>query len=314
MNIYYDPTDGVLLAPDGNGGYTRVVQTNAQLDPSRLSLSEDGYLTLLDFEGNPHTMCNEEGVPISLLGPAGAPGITPQLKIENGYWKVSYGENWDVLGEAKGKDGITPLLKIDDDYWYVSYDEGTTWEKEGKATGEDGKDGVTPKLRIVDGYWEVSYDNEVTWEQLGRATGEDGKDMTLVTAFPDDAQEGDTLLWTGPSIVTDLVPCGYTKTGTVYVYCNSDGLPDTIKATQIAITYGVNYSDLSENLSALSMAHKKAILDLFRRKPRKYFENNMLKIDLSEGIPPIHNHPLKPIIFLYTSGSTLDPSDRLTEE
>ena len=45
MNIYYDPTDGVLMTPDGNGGYT-VVQTNAQLDPSRISLSKEGYLTL----------------------------------------------------------------------------------------------------------------------------------------------------------------------------------------------------------------------------------------------------------------------------
>jgi uncharacterized repeat protein (TIGR02543 family) len=41
-----------------------------------------------------------------------------------------------------GKDGITPQLKIEDGYWYVSYDNGTTWIQLGKATGEDGKDGV----------------------------------------------------------------------------------------------------------------------------------------------------------------------------
>lgn len=71
MNLFYDPTDGVLVAPNENGGYT-VVQTNAQLDPSRLSLSEEGYLTLFDFEGNPHTMCNKNGDPISLKGEPGA--------------------------------------------------------------------------------------------------------------------------------------------------------------------------------------------------------------------------------------------------
>ena len=42
---------------------------------------------------------------------------------------------------ANGKDGITPQLKIENDYWYVSYDNGATWVQLGKATGEDGKDG-----------------------------------------------------------------------------------------------------------------------------------------------------------------------------
>jgi len=40
-----------------------------------------------------------------------------------------------------GQDGITPQLKIENNYWYVSYDNGSTWEQLGKATGEDGKDG-----------------------------------------------------------------------------------------------------------------------------------------------------------------------------
>ena len=41
-----------------------------------------------------------------------------------------------------GKDGITPQLKIEDGYWYISYDNGATWIQLGKATGEDGKDGA----------------------------------------------------------------------------------------------------------------------------------------------------------------------------
>ena len=41
-----------------------------------------------------------------------------------------------------GKDGITPQLKIEEGYWYISYDNGATWTQLGKATGEDGKDGI----------------------------------------------------------------------------------------------------------------------------------------------------------------------------
>ena len=42
---------------------------------------------------------------------------------------------------ADGKDGITPQLKIEEGYWYISYDNGVTWIQLGKATGEDGQDG-----------------------------------------------------------------------------------------------------------------------------------------------------------------------------
>ena len=43
---------------------------------------------------------------------------------------------------ADGKDGVTPQLKIENGYWYVSYDNGATWTELGKAVGEDGKSGV----------------------------------------------------------------------------------------------------------------------------------------------------------------------------
>ena len=42
---------------------------------------------------------------------------------------------------TNGKDGITPQFKIENDYWFISYDNGDTWTQLGKATGEDGKDG-----------------------------------------------------------------------------------------------------------------------------------------------------------------------------
>ena len=42
----------------------------------------------------------------------------------------------------KGDTGVTPQLKIENDYWFVSYDDGKSWTQLGKATGEDGKDGL----------------------------------------------------------------------------------------------------------------------------------------------------------------------------
>ena len=41
------------------------------------------------------------------------------------------------------KDGVTPQLKIEDDMWYVSYDNGDSWHELGPATGEQGPQGET---------------------------------------------------------------------------------------------------------------------------------------------------------------------------
>ena len=59
-----------------------------------------------------------------------------------------------------GKDAITPQLKIVDGFWYISYDNGKSWTKLGKATGENGKDGQDGKdsngffksVTVKDGY------------------------------------------------------------------------------------------------------------------------------------------------------------------
>ena len=59
----------------------------------------------------------------------------------------------DGVNGADGKDGITPQLKIENDYWYISYDNGASWTQLGKATGENGKDGQngTNGINGVDG-------------------------------------------------------------------------------------------------------------------------------------------------------------------
>ena len=47
-----------------------------------------------------------------------------------------------IQGEA-GKDGVTPQLKIEDGKWLISYDKGATWEEVGQATGDQGPQGET---------------------------------------------------------------------------------------------------------------------------------------------------------------------------
>ena len=62
----------------------------------------------------------------------------------NGEWLLDdNGNKLPVSGKdgQNGTNGTMPQLKIEEGYWYVSYDNGVTWTQLGKATGEDGQNG-----------------------------------------------------------------------------------------------------------------------------------------------------------------------------
>lgn len=51
---------------------------------------------------------------------------------------------------SAGADGTTPRLKIEAGYWYISYDDGKTWSEVGKATGADGADGDSLFMSVTE--------------------------------------------------------------------------------------------------------------------------------------------------------------------
>ena len=152
---------------------------------------QDGVTPLLKIENGYWYISYDNGATWAQLGKATGEDGKDGANGTNG---TDGKDGQDGIDGSKGQDGITPQLKIENGYWYVSYDNGTTWTQFGKATGadgqdgqngtdgkdgqdgQDGKDGVTPQLKIEEGYWFISYDNGATWTQLGKATGEDGKD------------------------------------------------------------------------------------------------------------------------------------------
>ena len=102
------------MCTDGKDGSTPVIG---------VKMDDDGiyYWTL-----NGEWLTDENGNKIKAVGTDGKDGA-------NG----ANGENG-----TNGKDGITPQLKIEEGYWFISYDNGATWTQLGKATGEDGEDGA----------------------------------------------------------------------------------------------------------------------------------------------------------------------------
>lgn len=131
----------------------------------------------------------------------GADGITPQLIIEDGKWKVSYdnGVTYTELGDAKGDDGITPTI-TDDGYWKfgdnktsfkaVAVDGKTPYIKNGTwwigdedteiavtgQNGENGKDGKTPEIGSNNNWWIDGVDTGKKAVAQDGANGQNGAD------------------------------------------------------------------------------------------------------------------------------------------
>ena len=107
---------------DGKDGYTP--QIGVKQD------SDGIYYWTLDGEW----LYDVNGNKIRAIGADGENG-------EDGQDGTNGTDGKDGADGQDGKDGITPQLKIENDYWHVSYDNGASWTQLGKATGEDGVDG-----------------------------------------------------------------------------------------------------------------------------------------------------------------------------
>ena len=127
ITIYHgkDGADG----KDGTDGYTPIIG---------VAQDSDGiyYWTL-----NGEWLLDDAGNKIKAVGIDGKDGQDSADGADGSDGED--GKNGENGADGKdGVDGITPQLKIENDYWYISYDNGTTWTQLGKATGEDGKDGA----------------------------------------------------------------------------------------------------------------------------------------------------------------------------
>ncbi len=126
---------------DGKDGYTPVIGVSKDEDGVYYWTLDGEWLT--DADGNKIATSGKDGED-GADGEGGA-GSMPELKIQGGYWYVSYdgGENWERLGRATGydgsdgkdgqdgqdgKDGDSFFLNVnvEDDYIVFILDDGTS--------------------------------------------------------------------------------------------------------------------------------------------------------------------------------------------
>ena len=138
ITIYHgkDGADGTPGADgkDGTDGQTPVIGVRQDTDGV-------WYWTL-----NGEWLLDDSGNKIPTTGKDGADGEDGKDGVDGsdgapGAEGADGSDGQDGAPGQDGKDGITPQLKIEDGYWYVSYDNGASWTEVGKAVGENGKDG-----------------------------------------------------------------------------------------------------------------------------------------------------------------------------
>lgn len=145
---------------------------------------------------------------------------------------------------ADGKDGITPQLRIENGYWYVSTDNGTTWTNLGKATGEDGKDGkdgidgdsffksvdTTDSEYVVFTLADGTQIKLPTWyafEQLRTLCNQMNTNISSLQSIVEALQNNDYITSCTP-LMENGVQIGYTitfaKSGSIIIYHGKDGV------------------------------------------------------------------------------------------
>ena len=145
MNSNINSLQAILKALDNNDYITKVI-------PIKNGEKEIGY-TINFSKGNSINIYHGQDGLDGENGQKGQDGYTPQIGVKQDsdgiyYWTRDGEWMTDESGNKikaqgsdgqDGQDGIKPEFKIENDYWYVSYNNGSTWEKLGKATGEDAK-------------------------------------------------------------------------------------------------------------------------------------------------------------------------------
>lgn len=161
--------DGIAGVLEGAEVITGIseIKENGEVVGYAITFSKSGVKNIYNGKNGKDGKDGKEGDP----GEPGAPGEpAPIIGIVPGeggayYWTLGGEIMLDNAGQpfaAGGQNGITPELKIEDGYWWVKYGSGE-WTKYGKATGDPGDPGTPGKNGTV---WKLG-DNGNWWADNG---------------------------------------------------------------------------------------------------------------------------------------------------
>jgi len=144
---------GAVTIYNGEDGYVPVMDVKQDESDGQWYWTVDGEW-LRDSDGDKvraSAADGEDGEP----GNPGQSGVTPQLKIVDGYWYVSYdgGKTWEEepLGQATGDKGYTMFAEVtyDEEYLYITMADGEKLTLPRTSTGQEVEGPLTWSLDKV---------------------------------------------------------------------------------------------------------------------------------------------------------------------
>ena len=141
---------GAVTIYNGKDGYVPAMGVKQDESDGQWYWTVDGEW-LLDSKGGKVRASAEDGED----GAPGQSGVTPQLKIVDGYWYVSYdgGKTWEeeTLGQATGDKGYTMFAEVtyDEEYLYITMADGEKLTLPRTSTGQEVEGPLTWSLDKV---------------------------------------------------------------------------------------------------------------------------------------------------------------------
>lgn len=228
---------------------------------------------MLDDAGNKIKAQGENGQD----GTPGIDGITPQLKIENGFWMLSTdnGETWTNMGTAVGGDGDSFFQNVtqDDNYVYMQLKDGSMIklpkEKSLSISFDEWQNiAITGGATKTLNYTVTGATSETIVKALGQngwratVTPVDNTTGTIAVTAPDPITDDEVLVWVYDGKTKTIMSSLNFVTGVITVASNAYSLPKEAVSQQVTVNTNIDYVvDIPEDAKSwLSVASTRSAM------------------------------------------------------
>ena len=194
-------------------------------------------------------------------GSDGAAGKTPQLKIENGYWYVSYdGTDWSMLGKAAGESANLIEITQDAENVFFKLKDGTVLTvPKGCATGLDLHVLVSEIFELSASFEGNVGDNG--WSEVGVILSTESGcplDKSLLIPITETDEKGKFVVGTeGLASGTKYYYSGYATDGDIYVF----GEEKSFVTKPVKITHAIEILDVGTRSAKVVVNWEMSCLD-----------------------------------------------------
>ncbi|HPY81670.1 MAG TPA: leucine-rich repeat protein, partial [Bacteroidales bacterium] len=182
--------------------------------------------------------------------------VTPQLKIENGFWMLSTdnGETWTNMGTAVGGDGDSFFQNVwqDENYVFMQLKDGTLIqlpkEKPLSITFDESVDiAITGGATKTLNYTVTGATDETVVKAMGqngwraKATPVDNTTGTITVTAPDPLTDDEVLVWVYDGKTKTIMSSLNFVTGEITVASNAYSLPRAAGSQEVKVETNIDY-------------------------------------------------------------------------